>query len=244
MLKNGVKTLMDRLGYRLVYSPTDMDEEFVTLQEHWGSNTMVSLEGQYGVFKAVEYLARRDLPGAVVECGVWRGGIAQLCALKLIQEGDVSREFFLYDTFAGMPEPTDRDIHGRGGWSARDRWVRSQTESHNRWIYAPLDAAQRVIESTGYPAEKIHFLKGLVEETIPETVPEEIAFLHLDTDWYASTKHELEHLWPRVVPGGVLIIDDYGGWEGARQAVDEYFGANPILLSRLDWSVRMAIKAS
>jgi hypothetical protein len=85
---------------------------------------------------------------------------------------------------------------------------------------------------------------GKVEDTIPADIPEKIALLRLDTDWYESTKHELIHLFPRLQKGGVLIIDDYGFWKGARKAVDEYFAENniQILLNRIDDTGRMAIK--
>ena len=97
---------------------------------------------------------------------------------------------------------------------------------------------------SGYPSEKLHFVRGPVEETIPDCVPEQIALLRLDTDWYESTKHELLHLFPRLQPGGVLIVDDYGHWQGAQRAVDEYFGTEhpPLFLSRIDYAARIAIK--
>ena len=100
------------------------------------------------------------------------------------------------------------------------------------------------MESTGYPSERIHLIKGMVEETLPAQAPERLALLRLDTDWYASTKHELEQLYPRVSPGGVLIIDDYGHYEGARNAVDEYFASRGehVLLQRIDWTGRMVLK--
>jgi O-methyltransferase len=96
----------------------------------------------------------------------------------------------------------------------------------------------------GYPASRIHFVEGAVEDTLPDRAPGEIALLRLDTDWYASTKHELEHLYPRLVAGGVLILDDYGYWQGARRAVDEYFAAKgePLLLNRIDGTARIAIR--
>jgi hypothetical protein len=90
----------------------------------------------------------------------------------------------------------------------------------------------------------MHFVKGKVEDTIPASTPDRIAILRLDTDWYASTRHELEHLYPLLAPGGVLIIDDYGHWEGCRQAVDEYFASRnlQVLLNRVDYTGRIAVK--
>jgi hypothetical protein len=75
---------------------------------------------------------------------------------------------------------------------------------------------------TGYPPERIHYHAGKVEDTIPAGAPAEIALLRLDTDWYESTRHELEHLYDRVPAGGVIIADDYATWQGARKAVDEF----------------------
>ena len=77
---------------------------------------------------------------------------------------------------------------------------------------------------------------------IPKYLPGEIALLRLDTDWYKSTQHELIHLYPLLVGSGVLIIDDYGHWQGAKKAVDEYFSDKKILLNRIDYTGRISIK--
>ncbi len=86
-------------------------------------------------------------------------------------------------------------------------------------------------ETVPYPAERVHFVPGKVEDTVPQKAPESIALLRLDTDWYSSTRHELEHLYPRLVSGGVLILDDYGWWQGARQATDEWLRDNGFQLA-------------
>ena len=98
--------------------------------------------------------------------------------------------------------------------------------------------------STGYDIARTHFVAGDVEQTIPGVVPEQISLLRLDTDWYESTRHELKHLYPRLIRGGVLIIDDYGHWKGARQAVDEYLAETgaKLLLNRIDYTGRAAVK--
>lgn len=109
---------------------------------------------------------------------------------------------------------------------------------------SPLDETKQNVFSAGYPKDKIHFIKGKVEDTIPENMPKQIALLRLDTDWYESTKHELTHLFLLLQPNGVLIIDDYGHWKGARKAVDEYIPDKNIriLLNRIDYTGRIAIK--
>jgi hypothetical protein len=100
------------------------------------------------------------------------------------------------------------------------------------WAEASLEDVRAGMAETGYPAERVHYHVGPVEETIPGEAPQTIALLRLDTDWYESTRHELEHLYDRVSPGGVVIADDYATWQGARKAVDEFLertGA-PLLL--------------
>jgi hypothetical protein len=100
------------------------------------------------------------------------------------------------------------------------------------------------IASTRYPEGRVQFIKGRVEDTIPHRAPERISLLRLDTDWYESTRHELEHLYPRLVPGGVIVIDDYGCWQGARDATDEFISRHNItlLLNRMDYTGRIGVK--
>ena len=107
-----------------------------------------------------------------------------------------------------------------------------------------VDRVRAAVESTGYPRERIHLVPGMVEDTLPAEAPEQVALLRLDTDWYASTKHELEQLYPRLTPGGVLIVNDYGHYEGARRAVDEHFAATGerVLLNRIDYTGRVAVE--
>jgi hypothetical protein len=93
------------------------------------------------------------------------------------------------------------------------------------WAVAGIDDVREGMAETGYPADRVHLHPGLVEDTVPEQAPDTIALLRLDTDWYSSTKHELEHLYTRLSPGGVLILDDYSDWEGARKATDDWLEA-------------------
>jgi hypothetical protein len=196
----------------------------------------------YALVRAVEYVASRDVPGAIVECGVWRGGSMMAAALTLRRVGAANRNLYLYDTFAGMPPPSEADTT-RSGECAADLLAQNDETSHI-WAIASLEDVRTAMLSVGYPQDRIHFVEGLVEETLPGTAPDEIALLRLDTDWYESTKHELEHLYPRLAPGGVLILDDYGHWQGARRAADEYLAENGItlLLNRIDSTARLAVK--
>lgn len=196
----------------------------------------------YVACKAAEHVVDARIPGAIVECGVWRGGTMMAIAETLRHLGHTERELWLYDTFEGMTEPARRDV-GIGGVAALPKW-RAERAAGRRWIFASLDEVRSNMTSTGYPSERTRFVVGDVGSTIPAQMPDQVAMLRLDTDWYESTLHELTYLYPRLSAGGVLIIDDYGCWEGARQATDEYFAGldqRPFLV-RVDYSCRVAIK--
>jgi hypothetical protein len=163
-------------------------------------------------------------------------------ARTLLELGVGDRELYLFDTFEGMSEPTDKDRMYTGDQAAV--LLEGRAKEERLWGYVPLDDVRDAVLAVGYDPERIHFVKGKVEDTVPDGAPEQIALLRLDTDWYESTLHELVHLYPRLVPGGVLIIDDYGHWQGAREAVDEYVAEHdvPLLLNRVDYTARIAIK--
>jgi predicted O-methyltransferase YrrM len=206
--------------------------------------TMTSGERLLGLIRAVEYIARHDIPGSIVECGVWKGGSSMAAALALQAFEGAGRHLYLFDTFTGMTAPTEADVAFDGS-HAEPVYMENRTPTGEcSWCQAGLDEVKENMHSTGYPKDRIHFIPGPVESTLPEHAPETIALLRLDTDWYESTRHELEHLYPRLSPGGVLIIDDYGHWEGARKAVDEYIAAHglQLLLTRMDYTGRLAVK--
>jgi O-methyltransferase len=202
--------------------------------------TMTGEERIYALIQAVRYISEHGIPGSIVECGVWRGGSMAAAARTLLQRRDVSRDLYLYDTFEGMPDAKAEDVDYSGISAAEIM----RENPGVRCTDAPLELVRDVIYATGYPQEKIHLIQGRVEETIPRTIPEKIAVLRLDTDWYESIRHELVHLFPRLSKAGVLIIDDYGHWLGARKACDEYFQENriPVLLNRIDYTGRIALK--
>jgi hypothetical protein len=204
---------------------------------------MTSVTRMYALYNAIRYIVQNRIPGDIVECGVWRGGSSMMAALTLLGMGDTGRKIYMYDTFAGMsaPEEADVDYYNQ---NAKAEWEKHEKQDVNLWCYSPLDAVERNLKSTGYPADRLVFVRGKVEDTIPETMPSQIALLRLDTDWYASTRHELVHLYPVLSEQGVLIVDDYGHWQGARRAVEEYFSDHPPrpLLHKIDYSGRVAIK--
>jgi len=205
--------------------------------------TMTSPARLTALCDALGYVVQYNIPGDFVECGVWKGGSSMAAALRLIQLGRLDRSLYLLDTYEGMTGPTVHDRSGTSGFSAavmlKDAPAKSKLLAR-----APLEEVRQNMASTHYPQHLIHFVKGPVEQTVPTEAPEQIAVLRLDTDWYASTKHELIHLFPRVTRCGVIIIDDYGDWQGARQATDEYFVETGIriFLHRIDHTGRIAIK--
>lgn len=233
------------LGYRLEPAeaglPPDFDAGLAELVDRVKPYTVTSPERIFALREAVRYVEKAGVPGAIVECGVWKGG-SMLAALLTLQEMGSGRDLFMYDTFKGMsePGPLDVDIEGNSG---KALFGREAADPSTILPSAPLSEVRSLLESTGYPEDRLHFVAGDVMKTIPARVPEQIALLRLDTDWYESTLHELEHLYPLIPNGGVLIIDDYGHWQGARKAVEEYLEHNGIdlLLNRIDYTGRMAV---
>lgn len=223
----------------------DMEPEFRRIWETVAPCTMTSIERGYAVYKGVEYIVSAGIPGDFVECGVWKGGSCMLVAeaLKLFAPHDV-RHIWLYDTFTGMPAPTPEDVIAWNGRQVSEKWEadqRGEGQNFTSWSVG-MNLVRKNMEKTGYPQELMHFIPGKVEDTLPEFCPLEIALLRLDTDWYESTRRELECMYPVVSRGGILIIDDYGHFLGARKAVDEYFKAKPVFLSRLDYTGRILVK--
>jgi O-methyltransferase len=183
--------------------------------------TMTGTAKLFGLIEALRYIDRVGVPGEIVECGVWRGGGMQAAALTLLECHDAERELHLFDTFEGMPPPSDVDVRFKDGQTAEEL-MRTSDKDSAIWAIAGLDDVKQGMAETGYPSEKILYHQGRVEETIPDQAPDRIALLRLDTDWYESTRHELHYLYDRLSPGGILIIDDYRYWEGSHRATHEW----------------------
>lgn len=242
-----VRRIIQPLGIDVVRHPRatpDFSPSDLALIKFVGPFTMTSPERIHALVNAVRWIAGEKLPGAFVECGVWRGGSMMVVARTLLDSDVSDRDLYLFDTYEGMTAPTaeDRDHQGR---SAMAYFARKRTRDDSAdWIRATKEEVRANLARTQYPAERLHLIKGKVEQTIPAYAPDSIALLRLDTDWYESTKHEMEHLWPRVIPGGICIIDDYGHWAGSRRAVDEYFSSRGmrVLMHRIDYSGRLIVK--
>ncbi|MFF1877417.1 TylF/MycF/NovP-related O-methyltransferase [Leifsonia sp. NPDC058230] len=221
--------------------PADIDGEAAAIIRLVQPYTMTNVEKLYAGITAARYVTRYGIPGAVVECGVWRGGSIHAIARALDAAGAHDRDLYLFDTYEGMTAPGPRDRRGDGR-TAEDLMA-SYGKASRVWAYASLEDVKEGFRQVPYPEEKLHFVKGPVEQTIPDQAPERIAVLRLDTDWYESTAHELAHLYGRLTPGGVLLLDDYGWWQGSRDAVDEFLARSGarLYLARTG-SGRVAIK--
>jgi O-methyltransferase len=250
-MKKKLFNLAEKLGFyivprKLMYGDIK-DPEFWDIYNLCKPYTMTGIERMYSLFSAVKYIIENNIQGSFVECGVWRGGSAMLVAKMLTRRNITDRKIYLFDTFEGMSKPTKDDTDFTGKDAATLLKDNAGNKEESVWCLADLSDVQNNMRLTNFTSEKIIYVKGKVEETIPASNPaEQIALLRLDTDWYESTKHELIHLYPKLVKDGVLIIDDYGHWEGCRKAVDEYLTENNVnmFLSRIDYTGRIGIKSS
>lgn len=244
LLKNTKYKLINRIDY---HERKDIREDagFQKIYRLCRPYTMTSIERMYSLYKSVEYVIQNKIPGDFVECGVWKGGSTMLIATYLQEHKLTDRKIFLYDTFEGMPQPKAEDVDV-SGVAAQQKFDQLATGTDSSdWCYASLEEVRTNMQKTGFPDQQTVYVKGKVEETIPGTIPDDdIALLRLDTDWHDSTKHELIHLYPKIPLNGVLILDDFGHWEGAKKAVLDYFKENDIcmLLNRIDYCGRIGIK--
>jgi len=228
--------------------PSDYDQETREIWDLVRGRTMTNHVKIQFLVEAVRYVERHQVPGAVVECGVWRGGSMLAVAHTLLGLGVTDRELYLFDTFTGMTAPTEQDVRVVSGKHADEFFTGEASAGPMAWsrpenFVATLEDVEKGFAGIDYPAGHVHFVPGRVEDTVPDLTPAPIAILRLDTDWYESTKHELRHLYQRLSPGGVLIIDDYGTWRGSKEATDEWLAetGEPLLLTRVS-RARVAVK--
>ncbi len=206
---------------------------------------MTSVARLVNTLKSCKYVVENNISGDFVECGVWRGGNGILAKL-LFEELDSHRRVWMYDTFEGMTAPTNYDVSSQTKINAIKKFEDTKKDTYSEWCYASLEDVQNNCLNSNLRLDELKFIKGDVSKTlyVKDNLPSNISILRLDTDWYESTKCELEVLYPILNVGGVLIIDDYGHWEGARKAVDDYFAETDFkpLFNVTDYTGRSAIK--
>lgn len=207
--------------------------------------SMASDERLFTTMMACKHALERGIEGDFVECGVWRGGNALLAAGIFKLHGS-TQKVYLFDTFEGMTEPTIHDKETQTDKKAVSEFNENQKTPGQHWYFALIEEVKNNFSRAKLLRDNIIFVKGDVLKTLDNgsNLPSRISVLRLDTDWYESTKKELEVLYPKVGLGGVLIIDDYGHWSGARKATDEYFhkyGKRPFL-QYTDYTGRVGVK--
>jgi len=251
-MKRLAKSLLRRVGYQLSpitppRSPREQHPDITDREWYIYSRvkqfTMLSIERILANIRAVDHIVRYEIPGDIVECGVWRGGSSMAMALALRDQSP--RTLWMYDTYAGMTDATSADISHSGASASALLAAAKQLKADERSLKlgsVSLEEVRANVAATEYPISRVKFVEGPVEQTIPRDVPDRISLLRIDTDWYASTLHELTYLYPLLSPGGILIVDDYGHWQGARKAVDEYFEGKTVFLNRVDYTGRLVVK--
>tara|TARA_B100000315_G_C14517407_1_gene559836 strand:- start:680 stop:1417 length:738 start_codon:yes stop_codon:yes gene_type:complete len=233
MLKRLVKNFLKKQGYEITnisrrseYPLYAMETSFPAIASKCKYLILGDWHKMFSVYSTVNYISEYGIPGDLVECGVYKGGMTKLMAYTLL-ENNCKRKIYLYDTFKGhVVEPTGLDINYTGAL-AMERY-----KNAGGWCSAGLDEVKNNMFSTGYSKENIVFVEGEVNKTIPDTIPEKISLLRIDVDLYEATLHILEHLFPRLSKNGVLIIAAYGHWKGTKTAIDKYFKENNILMFR------------
>jgi O-methyltransferase len=254
-LKRHIKRVINSFGYDIckiaqdkkIEMPIELRAEEQEIVHYVKRNglSMVSDERLFSTAMACRHVIDRNVEGAFVECGVWRGGNA-IIAAAIFELYKSDRKVYLYDTFKGMTEPTSADKYSATNAPVLETYLEHQREEHNEWAYVPIEKVRDNFADAGLSDDNLVFIQGDVLRTlqVEGNLPDKIAVLRLDTDWYESTKVELEVLYPRMNVGGVLMIDDYGYFTGSRKATDEYFtthGRRPFL-QYIDGTGRAGVK--
>ena len=241
MFKSTIKKIIGLFGYKLI-SAIDYELEITSkynkkLIQEFSQYTMTSDVKIFSLIKAFEYVNKFKIPGDFVECGIYSGGNLMLLK-KLIKKYKLKKKIYGYDTFSGMTNPSIHDIK-----IDKTNGIKKHSKKNN-WYGYSLDKVKKNFKEVNLSLKNIKFIKGKVEETlkIKKNLPNKISILRLDTDFYESTKAELNYLYPLLSKGGVIIIDDYGSWLGSKKAVDEYFLKKKYWMNFIDHSARMIIK--
>lgn len=206
--------------------------------------TMCTYQRLITLYQQVTYLDQAKIHGSLVECGTWRGGACGMMALAHMADGEPTRQIHLFDSFEGLPEPDAKQDGFQSVGYAEERTY-GNLNPIGRCIGPLEDNRYLMHELVKYPEELTHYHVGWFQQTLPVAVDNlgPIALLRLDGDWYESTKICLKLLYPLVSSGGIVVIDDYGRWEGCHKAVDEFMSTleQPLLLNHIDGSGRYVI---
>ena len=207
---------------RLHYDDEDSARAAIAVVD---DHTMVSYQRLVTLWQQVRYLDTAQIDGCLVECGTWRGGSSALMALAHLHSGAASRRLHMFDSFEGLPQP-DARTDGESAVRYAAGNASAALTSIGQCVASIEDVRHLIHDVVGYPTELTQYHVGWFQQTVPADAAQvrAIALLRLDGDWYESTRICLQHLYPLVSSRGIVVIDDYGHWEGCRRAVDEFFG--------------------
>lgn len=178
--------------------------------------------------KSIDYIINNNIDGDIVEAGVYKGGSILSMILRLEERHILNRQIHLYDTFNGMTESSEYDIDLNN--------IKAKDAIDDYLCKCDLDSVKNNIKNnSAYPSNLIQYHVGDILKT--KFIPEKISILRLDTDWYESTKFELDNFFDKVSIGGVIMVDDYGHWNGCKKAVDEFLLKHPeIEIEKIDYT--------
>jgi hypothetical protein len=253
-IKNILQIFLNKFGYKIAKKnnledsiPIEALEHEINLINRAKNYSMTDYKNLYLSTQAIKYIAENNIAGDIVECGVWKGGHI-IIFKSLCEKYELSKKIFAFDTFEGMTVSVEKDINYNEEKASDllNKNVITKNDGDNIWCYASLDAVKKNIVNLVGSIANINFIKGDVCETLKVTsnLPKKISLLRLDTDFYESTKIELEILYPLLQEGGLLIIDDYGYWKGAKKAVDEYFCKSYQFKHVINGTCRMIVKTN
>jgi len=248
-MKKKIKLFLKKLGYKI----SKINDDFKIVEKNNFENdlikkirkfTLTNEQRIWLLIQAFKTIYNNKIEGEIVECGVWKGGNLIILG-ELCKKYNLNKEIIAYDTFEGMTQPTEEDVnfYNKSALKNMNKYQNNKDDIHSFWAINSLEnTKENITNNTTY--KKFKFIKGDVVKTldIKENLPKKISLLRLDTDFFESTKKELEVLYPLLENGGVLIIDDYGDWKGCRKAVDEYFKNKRVDFFMNDFSCRFMIK--
>lgn len=245
--KNLISKVLSKMGYSVInhnqkiVELSKKDDDLIHLVKNYSMTPKIRI---YNLLQALRHLKIKKIEGDYVECGVWKGGNILLFKKFLENEDTINRNIYAFDTFEGMTVPDKNDFEISTNNTAIKLLQKDKNKETNVWGICSLDQVKRNISKHTKDLKNINFVKGAVEKTLNENknIPEKISLLRLDTDWYQSTRKELEVLYEKVSSGGIIIIDDYGHWGGSRKAVDEFFSDKYVWMHYVDYACRLIIK--
>ena len=250
-----VNSIFKKFDYRVSkVEKANLDHQFIGVSkfekktlEICSNYSMTGYENMFALIKSIDFINKNNIKGDFVECGVWKGGNLILFQ-KMIEKFKLKKKIYAFDTFEGMtaPQKVDQTFLGESSIAIFKKLKRKKIDPKKNTVMAEcsIEDVKNNFRKNTNNNKNLICIKGPVEKTlqIKKNLPKKISILRLDTDWYQSTKIELIKLFPLVEKKGIIIIDDYGYWKGARKAVDEYFKNKNLTMFKIDFTGRLIIK--